>query len=397
MITKRISFLTDKDCCGCGVCAAVCPIDCITLVANDEGFLYPDIDGTRCTDCGLCTKVCPLQHNTEIYDRISPPQVYAAWNLDDDIRRQSSSGGVFSVLAGAVLKEGGVVAGAAFAENMVCRHILVDEEIGLASLRGSKYVQSEIPSELFQYIRSLLDHGRHVFFTGTPCQVAGLRNFVVKDFPNLLCADLVCHGVPSPAWFRKFINESQTESKRIINIDFRNKEIGWNFSTAKVKTNYSDGTSLIERWFNNSYMVSFSRDYALRESCYACKFTTTCRQGDLTLADYWKVAMKYPEYDTEDKGTSLVLVNSRKGQAWLTRCQAKLFIGTGDLEHAILGNPMLVRPASRPIVRNDFYRHASEMSVNQLRRKYQLHRRPIWRRILAALRRRVKRLVDTSV
>jgi len=394
MITKRISFVTDKDCCGCGVCVAICPRDCINLVANTEGFLYPEVDIVRCTECGLCAGVCPWQNNLERSDRVAPPQVYAAWNLDAGIRRQSSSGGVFTALADSVLEHGGVVVGAAFDENMVCRHLLVEEGNGLAALRGSKYVQSEIPAELYQRIRSLLVNGRYLLFTGTPCQVAGLRNFLGKDFQNLFCVDLLCHGVPSPAWLRKYINESQTDTHRVTNIDFRDKETGW--KRFKVKTKRSDGTSLIEGMFNNPYMASFLKDYALRESCYACKFTTTHRQGDLTIADFWKVATKYPEYDTEDKGTSLILVNSKKGQSWLNSCHSKLFIGMGDLEQAIFGNPMLARPACRPAARDSFYRHVSIMSVRQLRRKYRLHPQPFWRRVLAGVNRRLKRLVKTS-
>lgn len=387
-IMAHIEILNNQDCCGCSACASVCPIDCIVMTPSVEGFLYPEIDTDRCTECGLCTETCPWLNQPEIYERIFPPQVYAAWHLNDEIRRQSSSGGVFTALADEILARGGAVVGAAFGENMVVRHVLVEDTDNLARLQGSKYVQSEIAPELFLRVRTLLTQGRHLLFTGTPCQVAALRSYLRKDYKTLLCCDLICHGVPSPGWFQKYISDLSKGKRAITSFDFRYKENGW--KQFRVRKTWNDGSSKVDTLNRDPFMDSFLKNYSLRESCYSCKFTTTTRMGDITLADYWKVSTKYPEYDRDDKGTSLLLINSKKGQAWITHCQNNLFLGEGDLDHAIAGNHMLTRPAVKPPERETFFLDMSGLTVHELRKKYQLHPRPFWRRVFGFVQRRLK-------
>jgi NAD-dependent dihydropyrimidine dehydrogenase PreA subunit len=385
---SHIEIDGDQECCGCAACVAVCPQSCIAMKANSEGFLYPAVDKTHCSDCGLCLQTCPWMNQPRITNAFSPPRVYAAWHLDDETRRLSSSGGVFTALADAILEKGGCVAGAAWDADMVCRHILVEDSKNLDRLRGSKYVQSEIAPELFARIGNELSQKRHLLFTGTPCQVAALRNFLGQDDENLLCCDLVCHGVPSPAWLRKHLAASRKRSLPVTSIRFRDKTNGWKrFGVRKI---YSDGSSLYKGMHADPYMASFLKNMCLRPSCYKCKYTSTARPGDITLADYWRVATKYPEYDREDKGTSLLLINSNKGRKWLDHCRATLFLGEGDLFHAMSGNPMLSRPATRPPERDTFMEDISILSVSELRKKYGLHPRPLLQRGLGYIQRRLR-------
>lgn len=363
------------------------------MLTDSEGFPSPVVDAAHCTDCGLCLQICPWQTVRGCEDRIIPPQVYAAWHLNQDIRRQSSSGGVFTALAEDILSRGGAIVGAAFDEDMVVRHVLVEDANGLARLRGSKYVQSEIPDELYIQIRNLLNQGRYLLFSGTPCQVAGLNNFLGKDFENLYCCDLVCHGVPSPGWFKKYLYSLSKENSPVIQFSFRDKKTGW--KRFGIKKTWADGCSTFESLYSDPYLASFLRNYCLRASCYACKFTTTARQGDITLADYWGVATKYPEYDRDDRGTSLLLVNSKKGKMWLNHCEQSLFTGVADLEHATAANPQLCRPVFMPPERLTFFRDMLTLSVIELRGKYQLYpppKRPLLLRGFGFIMRRLKRV-----
>jgi coenzyme F420-reducing hydrogenase beta subunit len=321
--------------------------------------------------------------------RIAPPDVYAAWHLDDEIRRRSSSGGVFTALADFILAQGGAVVGAAFDEHLVCHHVMVEDTAGVDGLRGSKYVQSALAPGLYRRIRTVLKDGRTVLFTGTPCQVGGLRAFLGNNQTNLFCCDLVCHGVPSPAWFAKYIRETQRQTT-LSGFTFRDKDKGW--KQYGIARTWSDGRCERVARQQDPYMASFSSNQSLRESCYACRFASPERVGDLSLADYWRVGTKYPTYDRDDKGTSLVLVNSIKGEALLDRCRDHLFAGRGDLENAISGNLMLVRPTRRPPTRDTFYRDMGIMSVQQLRRTYRLHPPALWLRVLRTAQRRLQAL-----
>jgi len=383
-----IDIERSQDCCGCGACAAICTSNCIKMLADAEGFLCPQLDTTCCSGCGLCRKVCPWQTTSIISERVSPPQVHAAWHLDKNIRYLSSSGGVFTAFSEQILSAGGAVVGAAFDEGMVVRHILVEDTDGLARLRGSKYVQSEIPTELFSRIDNLLGQDRRILFSGTPCQVAALRNYLGQDHETLLCCDLICHGVPSPGLFRKHLDSQCKETVPIASFEFRNKKKGWKHFG--IKKTWKDASASFESMYEDPFMASFLRNYCLRGSCYGCKFTTTTRQGDITIADYWGVATKYPEYDREDRGTSLLLINTTKGQNLLRKCENELFVGIGDLDHAVTHNPMLSRPASKPPERDTFLRDMSSMTVAALRTKYHLYPpvpRPFWLRVLGFIKR----------
>ncbi|MDD4089251.1 MAG: Coenzyme F420 hydrogenase/dehydrogenase, beta subunit C-terminal domain, partial [Tissierellia bacterium] len=233
------SFLAlGKSCCtGCAVCVNVCPNNCIFMKYDDEGFLYPEIDIKKCTECGLCESLCPAINNS-VSDNLKEPKVYAAWSLDDEVRTSSSSGGIFTELAHKVLDNGGFVSGARYKTNNLVEHCLINSREQLHELRQSKYVQSEI-GLIYKDIKRLLEEDKTVMFTGTPCQIAGLIQYLNKKYDNLLLCDIVCHGVNSPMVYSKYFNEIEEEYKsKIKKINFRDKRNGWkNFGTCVVFEN----------------------------------------------------------------------------------------------------------------------------------------------------------------
>lgn len=381
-------------CTGCAACAAICPTEAIIMEPDGEGFLQPNVRCALCTDCGLCKEVCPVNSLREraLSDAIEQPPdqfptVWAAWNTDEEIRRQSSSGGVFTVLAENILDKGGVVVGAAFDEQLAVRHCLVERKEELHKLRGSKYVQSEIPPELYRNVRSLLKQGRYVLFSGTPCQVAALRNYISQPYENMYCCDIVCMGTPSLLLFHTFIAWKNMNSEGEINsCGFRDKTFGWKHP--RMRLEYKNGSS--EYIQQSAYYSAFLKRIALRLSCYNCFFKGVKRGGDITLADFWGVAGKYPQYDQKDQGTSLVLANNPKGQDLLEKCRDRLFLGRADIETAIAGNPMLVRSAFCPPQRDRFYLDLNTLPFNTLVRNYQLYKPLLHQRVFRSLKRRVK-------
>lgn len=310
--------ITDKSqCCGCTACMTICPRQCITMQEDvKEGFLYPVVDLSLCIDCGACQKVCPVLHQGK--DR-KPLLVYAAKNMNEQVRLASSSGGIFTLLAERVIDEGGVVFGARFNTEWEVVHDYTETKDGLAAFRGSKYVQSCLGNS-FQKVRSFLRQGRKVLFSGTPCQIAGLKNYLLRPYQNLLTVDVVCHGVPSPKAWRKYLNESVRTAynikrrnlsllwtDKITDVNFRSKEKGW--KKYHVKIEYRNGKKDVTPFYDNIYMKMFLSNLSLRPSCYACPSKLHHVQSDITLADFWGVDRIHPEID-DDKGCGLILVHN---------------------------------------------------------------------------------------
>lgn len=370
-------IVRDPDTCtGCAACAAVCPQEAIAMYPDAEGFRFPRIDTLSCNDCGLCSNTCPVCQDYSPGGRDDagadirkPAGVFAAWHLDTAIRHESSSGGVFTALAETVLGQGGVVCGAAFDDDGAVKHILIGSSADLPRLRGSKYVQSEISPALYNRVQALLLQGRPVLFSGTPCQVAALSGFLGKPFDNLFCCEIVCHGVPSPLLFARYLQDFRDQGENVKKISFRNKITGW--KTYSISRQRSNEEEILVAASADPYITAFLHDYSLRPSCYACKFKSR-PQGDITLGDFWGVAKKFPEYDRDDKGTSLVLVNTGKGEALLAACHHVLFLGKADLDTAIAGNAMLVSSCRRPPERDTFYQDLVVLSFPALIRKYRL-------------------------
>lgn len=304
-----INIINNEDCCGCAACYLICPKHCITMQADQEGFLYPHVDKQTCVDCGLCEKVC---HELHPYDERKPLKVLAAINKDEKIRMQSSSGGIFYVLAEKIIQAGGVVFGACFDEQWQVIIDYTETMEGVKAFMGSKYVQARI-EQAYRDAKQLLSEGRQVLFSGTPCQIAGLHHFLQKPYDNLLTVDIICHGVPSPKVWGLYLDEVIRESQRINQIEFRNKKNGWKRFGFRMAYNEGDQTvSLLTPFREDPFMKAFLQDLILRPSCYDCKAKSGRSHSDITIADFWGIQTIFPEMD-DDKGTGLVFLNTDKG------------------------------------------------------------------------------------
>lgn len=357
-----------EDCCGCHACAQICPGKCIEMRPDEEGFLYPRIDAAACVQCGLCEQVCPILH-PQPEPQGKQPAAYATINRDETVRRESSSGGVFTALAEQVLAQGGVVFGAAMtADQHGVHHIAVESLEGLAALRGSKYLQSTI-GDTYARAKQALHAGRKVLFTGTPCQIEGLRRFLRgREEPNLLCVDLICHGVPSPRVWETYVSEQETcagaPARRTF---FRHKKYGW--KTFALFLEFSNNKAYEHVLGEDVFLQAFLRNACLRPSCHACAFKKLNRASDITVADYWGVEAQHPEMD-DDKGTSLVLVHSAKGQACLDAVRPALHCKPVELAAALRGNPSMTASAVPHRTRGQFFAHLGTMPFAQLVRRY---------------------------
>lgn len=302
-------------CSGCHACANACPQNCIQMISYEEGFWYPQVDKDNCIECGLCEKVCPILHKWQS-DENRLTTAMAAINLNEEIRLKSSSGGIFTLIAEEIINQGGVVFGAAFANDFrSVHHIFVDNTKDLEKLRGSKYVQSKI-GDTYKQAKDFLDGGRMVLFTGTPCQIGGLYSYLRKPYENLFTQDIICHGVPSPMVWKKYVDEREKKAASTTQrMFFRHKKYGW--KTFAVLFEFLNSTVYMKNLHDDSFMRAFLSNLCLRPSCYNCSFKSIKRQADITLADFWGVQNELPEMD-DDKGTSLVLVHSVKGEKQLT-------------------------------------------------------------------------------
>lgn len=338
-----------SDCCGCTACVNACPKSCISFITDKEGFQYPQKNINDCIECGLCEKVCPFSDNYS-YQTTSNPGVFAAY---DKINRQgSSSGGLFYTIAKYVIEElHGWVFGASFDSSFKLKHIGVNNISQLDSLRGSKYVQSNLNQTLVQ-IKTLLGSGVFVFFVGTPCQVAGLRAYLRKEYNNLLTADLVCHGVPSQLLFDEHIHYlEKKQGAKLTRYSFRDNN-GWGGCEI---SEFSNGKKIKKPTYELSpYLYSFMYSMTYRESCYECRFSKIPRQGDITLADYWGAKECFPEMDVS-KGVSMILVNTSNGENIWNKIKNSCCFESSNIFDAAKHNSNLVTKSKRPAYRDLVY------------------------------------------
>ena len=355
-----IEIKDKKDCCGCHACASVCAHRAITMQADAEGFLYPIVNKEACTDCGLCEQVCPIIHQAS---PTRPLNVYAARSNDEELRRQSSSGGIFTLLAEAVIREGGVVFGAKFDEEWNVIHTWTESFDGLAAFRGSKYVQSTI-GNTYKEAKEFLQHGRKVLYTGTPCQIAGLKRYLRKDYDNLLTADVICHGVPSPLVWQRYLDEMRTKGK-ITDISFRDKTYGWTqyvFRLGYISTtaNTSEEQTLLTPRSENIFMRGFLADLYLRPSCHDCPARSGKSNSDITLGDFWGIQSVYPELN-DNKGYSAILIHSAKGQTYYNKLN-KTGIES-NYEYLLPENPSLEYNPKQTIYARRFWRQFPQQGL----------------------------------
>lgn len=367
------------ECTGCSACMNVCPHNAITMAGDEEGFIHPFIDAEKCVDCKLCQKTCPITVAPKLN---TPLKVYSGWSLDKTIRLGSSSGGAFSEIARPILESGGVVFGCGLDENLQAVHMYVEDMEALRTkLSGSKYVQSRI-GDSYQKAKSFLKEGRKVLFSGTPCQIAGLRNYLHRDYPNLLTVDIICHGVPSPMIFEDYKKYMSEKHQMLINdVKFRCKKSSWIFfnMTLKGHVEKSNVMKTYEgAYYEDPYIRGFLRDNFLRPSCYGCKFARVDRSSDFTIADWWG----YKKQSKQDagfryKGVSLMLVNTDKALELAQHLNMSLRMRT--IEEAKRTNISLSHPFNMPTSRETFWKDYRSMTFGDLTEKYFFPENVDWR------------------
>lgn len=373
-----------EDCCGCGACEQVCPKHSISLIPDNEGYWYPQVDTNTCIDCHLCEKACPVINQEQ--ERI-PIKVYAAINKDESIRSKSASGGIFTIVAEKVIEQGGVVFGVKFDDEWNVVFDYTETLEGLGAFRRSKYVQAWL-GNTYSQVKDFLSKNRIVLFVGTPCQVAGLRRFLKKDYSNLLLMDLLCEGVPSPKVWKKYLEEEiarQGEKNSVLphsiskkdvlikDISFRNKSLGWkkySFALTLAKAT-ADGekNTVLPSYINreSAYMQAMFQYLDLRPICYECPFKSCKSHSDITIADYWGINVLHPEMD-DDKGTSMVYINTEKGAAYYDAEQTNYIVT--PYEEAFGFNNVITSSKRHPN-RNRFYSRIDECdSIIKLLEQY---------------------------
>jgi len=360
-----IKILEKKMCTGCCACMNVCPMQCIEMESDHEGFKYPMVETKICINCRRCEKVCPLLNRDFVtVERFDHPKVMAAWNTDHAIRLDSTSGGIFSALADKMFNDGGLVAGAVFQKDHSVSHIVTGDSSLLDDIRSSKYLQSNM-GRLFKDINELLESGRKVLICATPCQIAGLYSALGKDYDNLTTCDFICVGVNSPKVFLKYIQMlEQKYDSLVTKIKFKNKTFGWHrFST---RIDFDSGETYIKDRYHDPYMRSLLNAHLVRPSCYDCQFKGQPRQADITLADFWGIEKINPALDN-DCGTSAVILNSQKGFDYFQNTGETIFAHECSLPDVIAGNRAFNKPIECKDDRQSFFAEIDDLPFLDLK------------------------------
>ena len=367
------------DCCGCSACESICSKDAISLMPDTEGFLYPIVDLSKCIDCHICEKVCPVIYRKNNSFIKTFKELYAVRHKSADILQNSSSGGFFSALANYVLKKGGVVFGVVYDINMIVKHVAIERCEDLWKLRGSKYVQSELKG-IFNQVKVILNSGRLVLFSGTPCQVEGLNLFLRKKYSNLITVDLVCHAVTSPKLFSEYINYIEKKFKRKVEwLNMRDKfKTGWNHHfIMRIRFKGNKSTYLKRNMY--SWLSIFGSEMASRPSCHSCSFTNKSRPGDFTIADFWDDKRLRPDIYS-DKGTSLCIINTAEGTKIMKELKQNLYYWNISEEEA--WQPCLESPTLAHEKRDEFWEVYLKSGFMKAYRKFiyiPIRIRVIWR------------------
>lgn len=371
-----------EKCTGCGACVQRCPKRCISWTEREFGFRYPQIDKDACVNCGQCEKVCPIDKALEVS---AEQKAYAAVHKDDEVLAKSTSGGAFTAIADAVFAQGGIVYGAAMLDGMQVKHIRTSGKDDFEGLRSSKYLQSDTGTT-YQMVEQDLKQGKTVLYSGTPCQIDGLKNFLGKDYENLYTVDIVCHGVGSQAYFDKYMDYARERYGKIKALRFRSKEYaGWSCCGGVVVVDSSDCLKKIPyRDFDNYYYSYFLSGDIYRKSCYSCKYANTNRVGDFTLGDYWGVEALNLPLQTKN-GCSLLLVNNRHAMLLLDEIESLDRVET-TVEQAAHCNKQLNAPSKLMDSRQNRIGEYESMSGQQIQKEYlKNHRKTVVKGQLKAL------------
>lgn len=349
--------IKDKElCCGCTACAEACPKSCITMHEDEEGFLYPIANPKDCISCGLCEKVCPILNREKKGKR--PITVWAAYTLDEDIRKNSSSGGAFYSIASYVIRQGGVVFGTKYNNHWGAEFSYAETIEGLKALMVSKYVQSEVGTA-YKDCEAFLKKNRNVLFAGTSCQISGLKHYLRHSYDNLLTIEIICHGVPSPRVWQMYLDEISGEKgadikerKQIEQISFRRKDPSWDKFNMYISFTDKENETINTYHLENTYMKAFVHNLILRPTCYHCKFREGRAGADITIADYWGVVKFHPHFN-DDKGTSLIMVGTNKGLEIIN--QLSLYKEKSSYKKAVYCNPAIAHSHTKHKKREYFF------------------------------------------
>lgn len=333
-----IKIKKKEKCCGCEACKNICPKNAITFLPDEKGDMYPCVSKGLCVNCHLCEKVCPIINPIVIplsYD----PKAYAAWNNNVEERMKSTSGGIFPLLANTILENGGHVVGAQYEDDFTVSHIIISQKEELKNIRKTKYVQSN-NNGVYTQIKELLDDNKTVLYSGTPCQVAGLKSFLQEEYENLYTVELFCHGVINQIIFNKYLKSIEKHVKsKITSVEFRNKRNGWSKSATVVSL--ENGTEYCKS-NEDEYLMGYLRyNLYIRPSCTDCKYKSLPRAADLSLGDLWGIEKLFDNHD--NKGASAIIVNSPKGDLLFNRIEKSLFTKEISIDFLKENNPSLVQ------------------------------------------------------
>lgn len=355
-------------CCGCSSCYNICPTKSIEMVEDEEGFYYPKVDENKCVNCGKCESVCPMINDLNKNNNESS-RAFAVKNTNDNIRLQSSSGGFFSSLAEYVINKNGVVYGVSFSDdNLSVNHIRITNIDELSKIRGSKYIQAN-SVDAFSMVKKDLQ-GRIVLFSGTSCQIKGLKLFLGKEYDNLLCSEVICHGVPSEKLWRNYIKYLAKKENSVINeVNFRDKTNGWNndfYLTIKI-----DDIEHKKIFNEEVFGYFFVKNYSLRPSCYNCNSKSGKSMADFTMADFWGIDFVDSTFN-DNKGTSLVLTHNSKAEKIINELKNSynLFLNETDYEMSIRYNKSYFNSVRMPVERETFYTDLNSLEFKTLVKKY---------------------------
>lgn len=352
-----------EECMGCSACYNICPKNAIEMHEDSEGFKYPKINKEKCINCGLCEKICPMI-NKKKNDNFEKPNIYAAWSGNQNTRLDSTSGGIFSELANQIFDEDGYVCGAIYNKEWKVEHLLTNSREELINIRSSKYLQSDI-NYIYREIKEKLSEGKKVLFCGSPCQVSALKNYLNKEYDNLYTCDFICRGMNSPKIFKMYISNLERRYKsKVKKVKFKNKTYGWhNFST---KIEFENGKKYIGSRYIDSFMVGYLKYTAfMRPACYECRFKGFPRIGDITLADFWGIENINKKLDN-DMGTSMVLVNSSKGQELFNKVKDRVKCEQVNSEQVFNGNICTFKSPDRTKERELVFENIDKMTYEEL-------------------------------
>ena len=351
-------------CAGCYACEEACPVNAISMEMDSRGFYRPHVNHDMCIGCGKCKSSCDYNSEEHIHCNDAPIAAYGIKHLDEKVRAASRSGGIFTAITDYVIDRGGCVFGAYLSNDYEVKHIKCETKAERDLLRGSKYVQSNLKN-IYKEVKEQLLTGRLVVFSGTGCQVAGLKSFLKKDYENLITIDIVCHGVPSPGIWKDYVNYLRRKYGSFTNFNFRDKSIlGWDMHIESYLVN---GRKKISR----EYSSLFTDDYILRESCFECRYTNMSRPGDFTIADFWGVDNFFNQFN-DNKGVSLLLVNSSKGEEIFSSINENGSITSLKCDNFNFKHRQLREPTAKPNNYETFWEDYERQGFDYILKKYGL-------------------------